>query len=116
VGESVRDPRGDFDGNIAVTFEILESVRSAGCRLVYPSTASVFDSMNALPCARQLMLGRLRPMRPARQQARPIVLPIIVRTTSMSRVARMFSVYGVGMNRFFIHDLIRNIQRGFSTC
>ena len=63
VGESVRDPRGDFEGNIAVTFEILESVRSAGCRLLYPSTASVFDSMNALPLSRQLMLSQLRLMR-----------------------------------------------------
>jgi nucleoside-diphosphate-sugar epimerase len=27
------------------------------------------------------------------------------------RVARMFSVYGVGMSRFVIHDLIHNIQR-----
>jgi UDP-glucose 4-epimerase len=27
------------------------------------------------------------------------------------RVARLFSVYGVGMRRFAIHDLIRKIQR-----
>src|ERR1039457_4496143 len=49
VGASVSDPRCDFENNVLATFEILESVRKAGCRMVYPSTASVFDSMDALP-------------------------------------------------------------------
>jgi len=111
VGESVRDPRGDFDGNIAVTFEILESVRSAGCRLVYPSTASVFDSMNALPLCET---AYVRPTSPyaAGKAAGEAYCAAYHRSYNIDvRVARMFSVYGVGMNRFFIHDLIRNIQR-----
>jgi UDP-glucose 4-epimerase len=110
VGASVRDPRGDFEGNIAATFEILESVRNAGCRLVYPSTASVFDSMNALPLCETAYVKPTSPYA-AGKAAGEAYCAAYHRSYNVDvRVARMFSVYGVGMNRFVIHDLIRKIQ------
>ena len=110
VGASVRDPRGDFEGNIAAMFEILESVRKAGCRLVYPSTASVFDSMNKLPLCET---AYIRPTSPyaAGKAAGEAYCAAYHRSYDIDvRVARMFSVYGVEMNRFVIYDLIRKIQ------
>ncbi len=111
VGASVGDPRGDYESNIAAMFEILESVRNAGCRLVYPSTASVFDSMNELPLCET---AYVRPTSPyaAGKAAGEAYCAAYYRSYNIDvRVARMFSVYGVGMNRFVIHDLIRKIQR-----
>jgi UDP-glucose 4-epimerase len=111
VASSVRDPRGDFRNNILVTFEVLESVRRAHCRMIYPSTASVFDSINKLPLSE---MARVKPTSPyaAGKVAGEAYCAAYQRAYGADiRIARMFSVYGIGMNRFVIHDLIRKIQR-----
>jgi UDP-glucose 4-epimerase len=110
VGESVSDPSGDFENNILATFEILESVRKAGCRMVYPSTASVFDSMNELPLHETAYVKPTSPYA-AGKAAGEAYCAAYHRSYDIDvRVARMFSVYGVGMKRFVIHDLIHKIQ------
>jgi UDP-glucose 4-epimerase len=111
VGVSVGDPRGDFESNVAAMFEILESVRSAGCHLVFPSTASTFDSMNQLPLCET---AYVRPTSPyaAGKVAGEAYCAAYHRSYNIDvRVARLFSVYGIGMTKFVIHDLIRKIQR-----
>ena len=43
------NPRHDFDNTFRGVFEVLEAARQAGSRVVFPSTASIFDASNALP-------------------------------------------------------------------
>jgi nucleoside-diphosphate-sugar epimerase len=111
VGSSVTDPRGDFMNNVLATFEILESVRKAGCRLVYPSTASIFDSMDELPLRETAYVKPTSPYGAGKVAGEAYCAAYHRSYNCDIRVARMFSVYGVGMNRFVIWDLIDKIQR-----
>src|SRR6516162_2432004 len=49
VAGSVRNPRYDFDNTFRGVFEVLEAARERGGRVIFPSTASIFDATNVLP-------------------------------------------------------------------
>jgi UDP-glucose 4-epimerase len=110
IRTSVADPRMDFTNNVRGLFETLESARGRGSRFVFASSASVFDAGNDLPWAET---GLQRPMSPyaAGKLAGEAYCYAYHRCFGVDvRVARMFNVYGTGMVRFAIHDLIRKIQ------
>lgn len=111
VGASVRDPRSDFENNIAATFEVLESVRRTGCRMVFPSTASIFDSTNALPLSETAHVKPTSPYAASKAAGEAFCAAYHRSYNTQVHIARMFSVYGVGMTKFFIHDVIRKMQR-----
>jgi UDP-glucose 4-epimerase len=111
VAGSVADPRRDFENTFRPLFEVLESARRAGARVVFPSTASVFDLGAPMPLAET---ARKRPSSPygAAKLAGEAYCAAYHRAFGLDvRIARMFSVYGVGMRRFFIHDVVRKLQR-----
>jgi UDP-glucose 4-epimerase len=111
VAKSVADPRRDFDNTFRALFEALESAREARCRLVFPSTASIFDASNALPLPERAFP---RPSSPyaAGKLGGEAYCHAYHRCYGLDvRIARLFSVYGIGMFRFAIHDIVRKIQR-----
>lgn len=110
VAKSVADPRADFDNTFRGVFEVLEAARRAGSRVVFPSTASIFDASNALPLPERAFP---RPSSPyaAGKLGGEAYCHAYHRCYGLDvRIARLFSVYGVGMFRFAIHDIIRKIQ------
>jgi nucleoside-diphosphate-sugar epimerase len=110
VAASVANPRHDFDNTFRGVFEVLEAARQAGSRVVFPSTASIFDSSNALPLAERAFP---RPTSPyaAGKLGGEAYCHAYHRSYGLDvRIARLFSVYGVGMFRFAIHDIVRKIQ------
>lgn len=110
IRTSVADPRMDFTNNARGLFETLESARERGSRFVFASTASVFDAANDLPWTET---GLPRPMSPyaAGKLAGEAYCYAYHRCYGVDvRVARMFNVYGIGMIRFAVHDLIRKVQ------
>lgn len=110
IRTSVANPRMDFSNNVGGLFETLESARGRGSRFVFASSASVFDAGNDLPWTET---GLQRPMSPyaAGKLAGEAYCSAYHRCYGVDvRVARMFNVYGVGMVRFAIHDLIRKIE------
>jgi UDP-glucose 4-epimerase len=111
VAMSVANPRHDFDNTFRGVFEVLEAARHAGSRVVFPSTASIFDASNALPLAERAFA---RPTSPyaAGKLGGEAYCHAYHRSFGVDvRIARLFSVYGVGMFRFAIHDIIRKIQQ-----
>src|SRR5262245_48797668 len=111
VAGSVANPRHDFDNTFRGVFEVLEAARHAGSRVVFPSTASIFDASNALPLSERAFP---RPTSPyaAGKLAGEAYCHAYHRSYGVDvRIARLFSVYGVGMFRFAIHDIIRKIQQ-----
>lgn len=110
VAGSVIDPRNDFHDNIYSLLEVFESARKKGCKVIFPSTASIFDSSNALPLLEKAYVKPTSPYAAAKV-AGEAYCASYHRSFGLSiNIARMFSVYGVGMNRFAIHDLIQKIQ------
>jgi len=111
VAGSVANPRHDFDNTFRGVFEVLEAARHAGSRVVFPSTASIFDASNPLPLAERAFA---RPTSPyaAGKLGGEAYCHAYHRSFGVDvRIARLFSVYGVGMFRFAIHDIIRKIQQ-----
>jgi len=107
---SVQHPREDFDNNVHGLFETLEAARQRRSRIVFASTASVFSADNPLPWVET---GLPRPMSPyaAGKLAGEAYCYAYHRCFGVDvRVARLFNVYGTGMTRFAIHDLIRKVQ------
>ena len=110
VFASVKDPVSDFNDTCYGIFNVLESARSSGARVVFPSTASIYDSSNTLPVSEK---SYVKPSSPyaAAKVAGEAYCAVYNRCYDVDvRVARMFSVYGVGMTRFLIHDIIKKIQ------
>jgi UDP-glucose 4-epimerase len=111
VAASVANPRHDFDNTFRGVFEVLEAAREAGSRVVFPSTASIFDSSNQLPLPERAFP---RPSSPyaAGKLGGEAYCHAYHRCYGLDiRIARLFSVYGTGMRRFAIHDIIRKIQQ-----
>jgi UDP-glucose 4-epimerase len=111
VAASVANPRHDFDNTFRGVFEVLEAARHAGSRVVFPSTASIFDSSNTLPLSERAFP---RPTSPyaAGKLGGEAYCHAYHRSYGLDvRIARLFSVYGVGMFRFAIHDIVRKIQQ-----
>jgi len=111
VALSVDNPRRDFENTFRGLFEVLEATRAAGSRLIFPSTASIFDPSNQLPLPERAFP---RPSSPyaAGKLAGEAYCHAYHRCYGLDvRIARLFSVYGVGMFRFAIHDIVRKIQR-----
>lgn len=111
VAASVANPRHDFDNTFRGVFEVLEAARHAGSRVVFPSTASIFDASNALPLPERAFP---RPSSPyaAGKLGGEAYCHAYHRCYGLDvRIARLFSVYGTGMRRFAIHDIIRKIQQ-----
>jgi UDP-glucose 4-epimerase len=111
VAASVRDPRHDLTHTFAAMFEVLEAARHRGCRVIFPSTASVFDVGEPLPLAERAFPRPTSPYAAAKLSGEAYCYAYHRSYGVDVRVARLFSVYGVGMRRFAIHDLVRKIQR-----
>jgi UDP-glucose 4-epimerase len=111
VAKSVANPRLDFENTFRALFEVLEAARVARSRVVFPSTASIFDAANRLPLPERAFP---RPSSPyaAGKLGGEAYCHAYHRCYGLDvRIARLFSVYGVGMFRFAIHDIVRKIQR-----
>lgn len=111
VAASVRDPRHDLTHTFAALFEVLEAARQRKCRVIFPSTASVFDVGEPLPLVERAFPRPTSPYGAAKLSGEAYCYAYHRSYDVDVRVARLFSVYGIGMRRFAIHDLIRKIQR-----
>jgi UDP-glucose 4-epimerase len=110
VPQSVQDPRADFENTMRPTFEVLESARSAGARVIFPSTASIFDASNALPLDERAWVRPTSPYGAAKVASEAYCFAYHRAFGADTRVVRLFSVYGPGLRRLAIHDLIRKIE------
>lgn len=110
VSSSVADPVLDYKINTQGTFEILESVRKSGCSMIFPSTASVYDPDVVMPIRERSYIKPTSPYAAAKI-AGEAYCSAYVRSYGLDiKIARLFSVYGKGMFRFAIHDIVRKIE------
>ena len=111
VAASVRDPRHDLTNTFAPLFEVLETARARKCRVIFPSTASVFDTSQPLPLPETAIQRPTSPYGAAKLAGEAYCVAYFRSYGTDARVARLFSVYGPGMRRLAIHDLIGKIRR-----
>lgn len=111
VRKSVSDPRHDFTNTLCAFFEVLEAARAAGARVIFPSTASVFDPRAALPLTERSPKAPTSPYAAAKLAGEAYSVAYHRAYGVDVRIARMFSVYGPRMKRLAIHDIIRKLER-----
>jgi len=112
VPESVDDPRTDFEVNVVGTFNLLELARTLSLRsFVFASTVSVLDDDNPMPLAETALPGPSAPY-PASKLAGEAYCRAYWRSYDLpAKVVRFFNVYGPGIRRLVVHDLIVKLLR-----
>jgi UDP-glucose 4-epimerase len=110
VRRSVSDPRNDFKNTLCGLIEVLETARKKGCAILYPSTASIFDVENRLPLSEKSLVKPSSPYAAAKAAGEAYCYAYHNCYGTNVRIARMFSVYGIGMNRFAIYDIVKRMQ------
>jgi UDP-glucose 4-epimerase len=114
VRKSVSDPRYDFANTLCAFFEILEAARDTGARVVFPSTASVFDPKAPLPLSEWSAKLPSSPYAAAKLAGEAYSVAYHRAYGVDVRIARMFSVYGPRMKRLAIYDIIRKLEHDSS--
>ena len=111
VPRSVREPLVDFRANALGTMHLLEWCRSRQVdRFVYASTVAVYDPGVSKPIREDALLSPSSPYG-ASKLAGEALVTAFHRTYGLSTcVLRLFNVYGPGMTKYVIHDLIRKLQ------
>jgi len=111
VPRSVSSPADDFYDTCYGFFQVLESARRKNCKVIFPSTASIFDINCELPLIEESYVKPSSPYGAAKVSGESYCFVYHKCYKTDVRIARMFSVYGVGMIRFAIHDIVRKIQK-----
>lgn len=111
VGRSISDPLYDFESNVSLTLNILESVRKARCRMLFPSSGSVYDASGSAPYSETSPLWPSSPYGAAKLAAEGYCAAYRRSYGLDVRVARIFSVYGPGIKRFAVYDFFQRLQR-----
>ncbi len=107
---SVKDPAGDFKNTLCGYFEILESARKKKSAIIFPSTASIYDPSNSQPVNEKSWIRPSSPYAAAKASGEHYSI-VYHRCYGLNvKIARMFSVYGPGMKRFAIYDIINKIK------
>jgi UDP-glucose 4-epimerase len=110
VPKSVLNPVADFNDTFFGMFQVLESAKKHRCKVIFPSTASIFDIDNALPVSERSFIKPSSPYGAAKISGEAYCFAYFRCYNLDVRIARMFSVYGIGMDRFAIHDIVKKIQ------
>lgn len=107
VPESVDDPRNDLEVNVVGTFNLLELARQVSPEFfLFTSTVSVLDGANELPLDERAFCGPSAPY-PAAKMAGEGYCRAYCRSYGLpTKIVRFFNVYGPGIRRLVVHDLI----------
>lgn len=112
VPASVEDPRLDMSVNVLGTFNLLELARSFELKaFVFASTVSVLADANAMPLSEKALFGPNAPY-PAAKMAGEAYCSAYWRSFKVpTKVVRFFNIYGPGIRRLVVHDLILKLLR-----
>ena len=111
VRRSVSTPAQDFADNLALTFDTLESARKTGCRILFPSSGSVYDNEAPGPYTETTMLRPSSPYGAAKMAGEAYCHAFTKSYGTDVRIARIFSVFGPGMRRFAIFDFHNRLRQ-----
>jgi UDP-glucose 4-epimerase len=111
VATSVENPRREMRDNLQVSFEVLESIRRSGSRLIYVSSICVADPCSPLPHSERAPLSPRSPYGAFKAAGELLATSCFHCYGVRASVARLGTVYGPGLRRFAIYDFYRKLQR-----
>jgi len=110
VPASVADPVRDFQVNALGTLYVLEWARRrrVGCFL-YASTVAVYAPGSPMPLGEDASLGPSSPYGASKLAGEAMVQAHGHSYGLRTAVLRLFNIYGLGMTKYVIHDLVRKL-------
>jgi UDP-glucose 4-epimerase len=114
VGFSLSHPFEDFQRTVATTIAVLEYVRLhvPQARIVYPSSAAVYGSVQALPITEACPLNPTSPYGVHKRLAEDLCMSYANHFDVQIAAVRLFSVYGIGLQKQLLWDASRKFARG----
>jgi len=110
VARSVVNPRGDIRDSLQVTFEVIESARRFGSRLIYVSSICVADPNSPLPHSEGVKFSPRSPYGACKAASEILVSTYFHCYGLRASIARLSTVYGPGLRRFAVYDFYRKLR------
>lgn len=113
VGKSVKDPAGDYQGNVTVTHNLLFALHKCGLerkRLVFLSSAGVYGNPTSLPITEDMLLNPLSPYAVHKVMCEDLCHYFIKNYGADIKIARIFSAYGVGLRKQIFWDMHNKLK------
>lgn len=106
VSFSIDDPIADFERTVVTTAHVLEYVRTAAasCRVVYPSSASIYGTVKKLPIREDCHAAPISQYGVHKLMAEQLVASYARQFKTSAAVVRLFSVYGCGLRKQLLWD------------
>ena len=114
VGVSLTEPYVDFNSNVTTTLDVLEYIRvySPHTRLVYPSSAAVYGTVETLPISENSVLNPVSPYGFHKKIAEELCLSYAKNYSIPISIVRLFSVYGAGLRKQLFWDACLKAHSG----
>ncbi len=109
VSLSIDNPIADFERTVVTTAHVLEYVRTAApsCRVVYPSSASVYGAVEELPIREDCRPAPISQYGVHKLMAEQMVASYSRQFGTSASIVRLFSVYGCGLRKQLLWDACR---------
>lgn len=117
VAFSLDNPIADFERTVTTTAHVMEFARTLapGCRVVYPSSASVYGTVAATPIRESAATQPISNYGANKLTAEQMVAFSAAQSGIPAAVVRLFSVYGDGLRKQLLWDACNKLQRGDTT-
>jgi UDP-glucose 4-epimerase len=106
VSYSIDHPIADFERTVVTTAHVLEYVRkyAPSCRVVYPSSASVYGSARVIPIREDASASPVSQYGVHKLMAEQLVASYARQFGTAAAIIRFFSVYGAGLRKQLLWD------------
>jgi len=106
VAFSIENPLTDFERTVETTAHVLEYVRTSApsCRVVYPSSASVYGTAEALPIREDCRFAPISQYGVHKMISEELVASYARQFGTSASIVRLFSVYGCGLRKQLLWD------------
>jgi UDP-glucose 4-epimerase len=106
VSYAISDPLADFNKTVGSTAHLLEYIRrfAPSCRVVYPSSASVYGTVEKLPIHEDCRIAPISQYGVHKMMAEQMVVSYGRQFNISAAIVRFFSVYGAGLRKQLLWD------------
>jgi UDP-glucose 4-epimerase len=114
VAFSIHDPLADFKRTVESAAHVLEYVRTTApcCRIVYPSSASVYGTVNSVPIQEDFRAAPISQYGTHKLMAEQMVTSYSRQFGTSAAIVRLFSVYGCGLRKQLLWDACSKFAKG----
>jgi UDP-glucose 4-epimerase len=114
VAFSVQHPLEDFARTVVTTANVLEYIRlhAPACRVIYPSSASVYGTVEVLPIREDTRAAPISPYGTHKLMSEQLIASHARQFGTLGAIVRLFSVYGPDLRKQLLWDACSKLSRG----